>query len=510
MTPAVRFGARAVLGVAAVVAAVGLAAAAMEMLMLRGLPVLAELDRDTAAVLDRVLENRPVAVTVFSVLTALGGNVVMWWLATVTAAGMVLRRQPRLAAFLAVTGVGALVIGVLVRLVVRWLPPDRPDAETTARSAFPSGHAINAVVFYGALLLVFLPVIPRRMRGLSIAGVSVLVAAIGFARAAVGVQYFSDILGGWIVGLAWLAVMTYAFRRWRDETGRERRPLLDGLEPEAAAVLAPQRTVHMAHPGRAAAVMLGSAVVVGGVVLGFGLLLAWMAPPFDDAVPRWFAAHHSGTMDGVTAVLAWAGNTKAIVSIGLVIAPLAIGCVHRWRPAVYMAALIAGEFALVLTIATLVARPVPTGARPVASLPVATFPAGPTAATVCLFGALAVILIPRTRPRGPLRRATQVVVVAVPVGVAAAGLYRGVYRPLDIAGAVLLGLLWLAAATLALNPNVDLHEPPPAEPALGAGEVLVDELNGDGAGAHGGRDALDRPVAHVADREDTGNAGLHR
>ena len=505
MTPAVRYSARAVLGVAAVVAAVGLAAAAMETLMLRGLPVLAELDRNAAAGLDRVLEDRPVAVTVFGVLTALGGNVVMWWLATVTAAGMVLRRQPRLAAFLAVTGVGALIIALLLRLVVRWLPPDRPDAETTARSAFPSGHAINAVVFYGALLLAFLPVIPRRLRGPAIGGVAVLVAAIGFARAAVGVRYASDILGGWIVGLGWLAVMTYAFRKWRAETGRERRPLLDGLEPEAEAVLAPQRVVHMRHPGRAAALMLGSAVVVGGVVLGFGLLVAWTAPAFDDAVPRWFAAHHSTTMDGVSTVLAWAGNPKAIVSIGLVIAPLAIGCVHRWRPAVYVAALIAGEFVLVLTVTTLVGRPVPAVTRAV-SLPAATFPAGPTAATVCLFGALGVILIPRTRPHGPLRRATLAVVVAVPAGVALAGLYRGVYRPLDITGAVLLGLLWLAASTLALDPNVDLHEPS----VLGGREKLMYELDGDGAGTHGRRDPLDRPVAHVADREDTGNAGLHR
>ena len=505
MTGVVRFIARAVIGIAVLVAAVGLAAAAMEMLMLRGWPILSHVDRETAAVLDRVLENRPAAFTVFSVVTALGGNVVMWWLATVTAAGMVLRRQPRLAAFLAVTGVGALVIAPLIRLVVRWLPPDRPDPLTAARSAFPSGHAINAVVFYGALLLVFLPVIPRRLRGLSIGLVAVVVAATGFTRAALGVQYASDIIGGWIIGLAWLAVMTFAFRRWRAETGRPRRPLLDGVEPEAAAVLAPQRVVHMRHPGRAAALLLGSAAVVGGVVLGFGFLVVWAAPAFDDAVPRWFAAHRSATMDWITAVLAWAGNPKAIVSIGLVIAPLAIGCVHRWRPAVYVAALIAGEFVLVLTVATLVARPVPAAARAV-SLPTASFPAGPTAATVCLFGALGVILIPRTRPRGPLRRATQAVVMAVPAGVALAGLYRGVYRPLDITGAILLGLLWLAASTLALDPNVDLHQPS----VSGGREELVDELDGDGAGTNGGRHPLDRPVAHVADREDTGNAGLHR
>jgi undecaprenyl-diphosphatase len=255
-------------------------------------------------------------------------------------------------------------------------------------------------------------------------------------------------------------------------------------------------------------VLLGCAALVAGVVLAFGFLVSWVAPGFDDAVPRWFALHRTATLDHVVAVLSWAGNTKATVSIGLVIAPLAIGCVHRWRPAVYLAALMAGEFVLVLTVAALVDRPVPAVARPADSLPASAFPAGPTAAAVCLFGALAVILIPRTRPRGWLRRATQAVVIVVPAGVALAGLYRAAYRPLDVAGAVLLGLLWLAAATLTLDPNVDLHEPPLAP--LVAAEVLVDELDGDRAGADGRRDPLDRPVAHVADGEDTGNARLHR
>jgi hypothetical protein len=42
-----------------------------------------------------------------------------------------------------------------------------------------------------------------------------------------------------------------------------------------------------------------------------------------------------------------------------VIAPLAIGCVHRWRPAAYLAVLMAGEFVIVLTIAAIVRQPIP-------------------------------------------------------------------------------------------------------------------------------------------------------
>ena len=45
---------------------------------------------------------------------------------------------------------------------------------------------------------------------------------------------------------------------------------------------------------------------------------------------------------------------------------------------------------------------------------------------------------------------------------------------------------------------------------LSVGQVLVDELDGDGAGADGGCYAFDGSVAHVTDGEDSGEAGLHR
>jgi len=41
-------------------------------------------------------------------------------------------------------------------------------------------------------------------------------------------------------------------------------------------------------------------------------------------------------------------------------------------------------------------------------------------------------------------------------------------------------------------------------------EVVVHELNGDGALADGRRNAFDRPVAHVTGREDAGDAGLQQ
>src|SRR3954449_278528 len=133
----------------------------------------------------------------------------------------------------------------------------------------------------------------------------------------------------------------------------------------------------------------------------------------------------------------------------------------------------AGQFVIVLTIAAIVRRPAPTVAHLGDAVPGSGFPAGPTAAALCLYGALAVILVPRTRRGGWLRRLTMAVVVVVPAGVALSGLYRGAYRPLDVAGAVLLAMIWLAVATFALDPNVDLHTPPPAVPVAVEPDALA-------------------------------------
>ena len=44
--------------------------------------------------------------------------------------------------------------------------------------------------------------------------------SIGFSRLALGVHFLSDVVGGYVLGLAWLAVSTAAFSIWRVERGK--------------------------------------------------------------------------------------------------------------------------------------------------------------------------------------------------------------------------------------------------------------------------------------------------
>jgi undecaprenyl-diphosphatase len=86
---------------------------------------------------------------------------------------------------------------------------------------------------YGAVLLTLLPLIPRRYRPAAIAGTVLMVVAVAISRLGLGVHFLSDVVGGFLLGLAWLAASTAAFSIWRVEEGRKPVRLDEGLEPEA-------------------------------------------------------------------------------------------------------------------------------------------------------------------------------------------------------------------------------------------------------------------------------------
>ena len=71
-----------------------------------------------------------------------------------------------------------------------------------------------------------LPSLSRAWRRPAIAArASCIVLLVGYARVGLGVHYVSDVVGGWILGAAWLAAMTAAFKAWRHDLRKPDRPL---------------------------------------------------------------------------------------------------------------------------------------------------------------------------------------------------------------------------------------------------------------------------------------------
>ncbi|MET9730513.1 phosphatase PAP2 family protein [Streptomyces sp. NPDC006458] len=139
----------------------------------------------------------------------------------------------RLAAWAAVTAVGGGLTGLLVKTVVERARPALQDPVAHAPGySFPSGHAMTATTSFAVFLLVLLPLIPRAWRIPCWCAAVLSVAGVGFTRVALGVHWFSDVLGGWLLGLAVVALTGWSFEAWRADAGRARSAVSEGLEPE--------------------------------------------------------------------------------------------------------------------------------------------------------------------------------------------------------------------------------------------------------------------------------------
>ena len=79
--------------------------------------------------------------------------------------------------------------------------------------SFPSGHAANPTVAYGALaLLLFDDPMHRRVAA---AFAMIVALLIGISRPMLGVHWPSDVVGGWAFGLLWLTLVFLAMERLR-------------------------------------------------------------------------------------------------------------------------------------------------------------------------------------------------------------------------------------------------------------------------------------------------------
>jgi len=111
-----------------------------------------------------------------------------------------------------VTMAGSSLLNVVVKSSVHRPRPALSDPVAHAQGlSFPSAHTQAAMVGYGLLLVVFLPLLHGAWRRTAITFAVLAVLAIGFSRIALGVHYVSDVVGGLVLGAAWVAAMAAAF-----------------------------------------------------------------------------------------------------------------------------------------------------------------------------------------------------------------------------------------------------------------------------------------------------------
>ncbi|MFF3766259.1 phosphatase PAP2 family protein [Streptomyces sp. NPDC001922] len=108
--------------------------------------------------------------------------------------------------------------------------PQWPDPVATAHyTSFPSGHAMTAAL--GCCLLLWLLAawgVRGRWLRVAVAVAVVSVLGVGFTRLYLGVHWLSDVLAGWLLGVALAALAVAALPRCQAVANRRKVPLSGG------------------------------------------------------------------------------------------------------------------------------------------------------------------------------------------------------------------------------------------------------------------------------------------
>lgn len=145
--------------------------------------------------------------TAMRITTSFGGALVA--LAIMSAAIVFAYAKTRnlmIPAFLSFCLIGALGLSPLIKLMVGRPRPDFSEIVDAGGLAFPSGHATTSAIVGAGLAYALTR---RRSWKPSVwiwtaAGVASFL--IGFSRLYLGVHWPSDVIGGWMLGLAWVAI----------------------------------------------------------------------------------------------------------------------------------------------------------------------------------------------------------------------------------------------------------------------------------------------------------------
>ena len=168
--------------------------------------------------------------------TNLGGTMPMVFITlTLTAVMYVRWRRRSILLMMLIAGAGSLIFtGVGKRLVGRTRPPLElavPPYEYAP--SFPSGHTLNSTVI--ALMLAYLAWWLSENLWIRVLCPVLSVtwaAAMGLSRVYLGHHWLTDVIFGWVFGLAWLALLTTVHRILLRLDRRDRRAIEHGGVPD--------------------------------------------------------------------------------------------------------------------------------------------------------------------------------------------------------------------------------------------------------------------------------------
>jgi len=155
----------------------------------------------------------PLLTKFFTIITYLGEWSIVLGITILATIVLIWKRKKIYDLTLVFITLGGLSAAFILKDLIHRARPAGGLANETSFS-FPSAHAVVSVVFYGFIIyLLWQNIKNPKIRVLKIFIGLIIVVAIGFSRLYLGAHYFSDVIGGYIIGFIWLALGIYAAKK---------------------------------------------------------------------------------------------------------------------------------------------------------------------------------------------------------------------------------------------------------------------------------------------------------
>ena len=116
-------------------------------------------------------------------------------------------KKKREAVFILISISGGVIISYVLKRILQ-IPRPNDALIPIEGYAFPSGHAMSAVIFYSMLILLFHKKIKNKVARNSFMVVNILIILlVGLSRVMLKVHTFYDVVGGFMIGLLWIFIV---------------------------------------------------------------------------------------------------------------------------------------------------------------------------------------------------------------------------------------------------------------------------------------------------------------
>jgi undecaprenyl-diphosphatase len=181
--------------------------------LITGQNCLTQVDEQLGQELCENRQKMPQIKALFVGITFLGSPAALTVFAILIAVSLLNSRSYTLLIIWVISMVGCAIIDANVKhLFSRDRPSFKDPAVYEDTKSFPSGHSMGSLVGYGFLAVILSRNLPRGRWQVAVSlALAVLVLVIGFSRIFLGAHFFSDVVGGFTLGGAWLGACLAVF-----------------------------------------------------------------------------------------------------------------------------------------------------------------------------------------------------------------------------------------------------------------------------------------------------------